>query len=97
MLQAIRKIAVGMLAGLGFLTLILLSSIFFTLFVLDDLRAMRVTAPDKIILTINLDKGFVEGAAGRGIKGLSFKSQTTLQDAVIAIRNAADDPPGCRT
>ncbi len=92
MLQAIRKIAVGMLAGLGFLTLILLSSIFFTLFVLDDLRAMRVTAPDKIILTINLDKGFVEGAAGRGIKGLSFKSQTTLQDAVIAIRNAADDP-----
>ena len=91
MLRAIRKIIVSILAALGFLTLILISSIFFALFMLDGISTLRVTTPDKIILTVNLDEGFVEGAAGRRFKGLSLKFQTTLQDAVIAIRNAAGD------
>ncbi len=92
MLRVVRKLIVGVLAALGLLTFVLLSTIMFTIFILDDLGPSSVAAPDKMILTVNLDDGFVEGAAGRRLEGLSFKSQTTLQDAVIAIRNAADDP-----
>ncbi len=92
MLRVLRKLIVGILATLGLLTFVLLSTILFTVFILDDLGTSNVTAPDKIILTVNLDDGFVEGSGGRRLEGLSFKSQTTLQDAVIAIRNAADDP-----
>jgi len=47
--------------------------------------------PDKIILSIDLDKNLVEGRRGAAFDGLSFRSSPTLQDAVIAIRKARDD------
>lgn len=92
MFRIIRKLFMGLFAALGFLTFVLLSSIAFSYFILNDGRGSRVSTPDKIILAINLDEGFVEGATSKRFEGFSLKSQTTLQDAVMAIRNAADDP-----
>lgn len=92
MLRFIKKLFIGLFTALGVLTFFFLGSIAFSFFVLRDGGAPSVSAPDKIILSINLDEGFVEGAGNRRFDGLSLKSQATLQDVVIAIRNAADDP-----
>ncbi|MEQ9314260.1 MAG: signal peptide peptidase SppA [Henriciella sp.] len=92
MLRVIGKIILGLLASLGLVNLLLISSALFIAFRLDDARTQTLSKPENIVLTIDLDEGFVEGSGGRQFEGLSLRSQTTLQDAIIAIRNAADDP-----
>ncbi len=50
-----------------------------------------VSAPSKIVLEVDLDKGLVEGKGGPRLEGFNIHSATTLQDAVLAIRKAKDD------
>ncbi len=92
MFRFIGKFIVTVLASLGLMTLLLISSLIYLAFVLDDIRAPNISAPDNIVLNIDLDEGLIEGSGGRRIEGLSLRTPSTLHDTVVAIRNAADDP-----
>ena len=92
MLRMLRNFFIGIFAILGFLTFILLAPFFAAFFILDDFGMKYAAAPDKIVLSIDMDGGFVEASVGGRIEGFSLRPKTTLQDAVIDIRKAADDP-----
>ncbi len=90
-MRTLGKILLGVLASLGLLVLVtfvgglyLVSS-----FKSDDTRA---AAPDKIVLTLNLDEAVSEGRAQRGLASFGLKAQPRMQDMVIALRRAKDDP-----
>jgi protease-4 len=49
-------------------------------------------APDKIVLTLDLDEQVSEGRAQQGLASFGLKSSPKMQDIVIALRRAKDDP-----
>src|SRR5690606_13146649 len=48
--------------------------------------------PDKIVLTLDLEKEITEGRSYGGFAGLGLKTKPKMQDVVIALRRAKDDP-----
>jgi protease-4 len=78
-------------ASIGLVVMLFVGSGIYLVLSMGDRRPVAA-APDKIILTIDLDKGFVEGDGGPKLEGFNFRNATTLQDAVLAIRKAKDDP-----
>ncbi len=91
-MKFIGKLLLGILASIGFFVAVSIGVGTYFVFRSEDGGRAAPSAPEKMALTIDLDDGFVEGASGHRFEGFSFHSQTTLQDALIAIRRAKDDP-----
>ncbi len=84
-------VLLGIFSGIGLLAMALFAGVLYLAFSFEGLHKSAAAVPNKIVLTLDLDKNFVEGPGGPHLEGLSLKSATTLQDAVIAIRKAKDD------
>ncbi|MBL8628950.1 MAG: S49 family peptidase, partial [Rhodospirillaceae bacterium] len=91
-MKFLGKLIVGVLASIGFFIVVLSGLGIYALMRVENLGPATPKAPAKMALHIDLDKGFVEGSSGRRLEGFSLRSRTTLQDAIIAIRRAKDDP-----
>ncbi len=84
-------IVLGLFAGIGLLVMAVIGGGIYFVAGLDRPREPIAATPDKIVLTMDLDEALVEGAGGRNLKGFSFQSSNTLQEAVVALRKAKDD------
>ncbi len=91
-MKFIGKLLLGILASMGFLVVVSIGIGIYFITSSDGGARTAPSAPDKMVLAIDLDDGFVEGASGRRFEGFSFHHETTMQDALIAIRRAKDDP-----
>lgn len=89
-MRTFGKVILGLLASLGILVIVAFVGILYAVssFKGEDHKAR---APDKIVLTLDLDKEISEGRAHNGFAGLG-KSKPRMQDVVIALRRAKDDP-----
>jgi protease-4 len=81
----------SILASIGFMVVALSALGIYLASSFDPGNRAIATAPDKIILTLDLDKPLVEGSGGPRIEGFNLRRATTLQEAVIAIRKATED------
>lgn len=91
-MRTLGKILLGLLASLGLLVLVTFVG---GLYILSSFKGdeQKARAPDKIVLTLDLDEQVNEGRAGGGIAGLGLsKSHPKMQDIIIALRRAKDDP-----
>jgi len=90
-MRTIGKILLGFLAGLGLLVLVTFVG---GLYLVSSFKGKEdhARAPDKIVLTLDLDEAVNEGAAHGGLAGLGLKSHPKMQDVIIALRRAKDDP-----
>jgi len=91
-MKFIGKLLLGIFASVGFFVVLSMGLGVYFVLSQDNGAGPTPSAPEKMVLSIDLDDGFVEGATGRRFEGFSFRSETTLQDALIAIRRAKDDP-----
>ena len=85
-------ILLTLLASIGLLAVLIIAGGIYLALHFENGDRPVATAPEKIILTVDLDKNLVEGAGGPRLEGFNLHSATTLQDAVLAIRKAKDDP-----
>ena len=90
-MRTLGLILLGLLASIGFLAVIVFAGGLYLAFHFDGMRPPVAAAPEKIILSMDLDKNLAEGTPGPRLDGFSLRHVTTLQDAVIAIRKAKDD------
>lgn len=91
-MRTIGKFVVGILASLGLTMLVLSGLIIYFLASADGLNKKTATAPESMVLSLNLDAGFSEGPSGPNFSSFGVSSgRTSLQDAIIALRRAADD------
>jgi protease-4 len=91
-MKFIGKILLGVLASIGFFFLVSIGVGVYLAMQFDGLASPTASVPDKMVLTLDLDEGLSEGATGRHFDGFMIRSRPTLQDAIIAIRRAKDDP-----
>jgi protease-4 len=89
-MRTFGKVILGLLASLGVLVIVTFVGV---LYAVSSFRGdeQKSSAPDKIVLTLDLDKEISEGRAHNGFAGLG-KSKPRMQDVVIALRRAKDDP-----
>lgn len=90
-MRIIGKILVGILASLGLSVLVLSGFFIYFLTKADGLPNQASNQPESMILSLNLDAGFSEGQSGPNFASFGVSGRTTLQDAVIALRRAAND------
>lgn len=91
-MRTFGMILLGLLSGVGLLTIAAFVALLYLAFSIGDLRQPVAAVPDKMMLSLDLDKELVEGSGGPHIEGLNIRSSATLQEAVVAIRKAKDDP-----
>ncbi|MBL8642300.1 MAG: signal peptide peptidase SppA [Rhodospirillaceae bacterium] len=91
-MKFLGKLIVGVFASIGFFIVVLTVAGVYFVMKADNLGPAAPKPPEKIVLQLDLDEGFVEGASGRRLEGFMLQHRTTLQDALIAIRRAKDDP-----
>jgi len=91
-MKILGKLLLGVLASIGFFVVVSIGVGIYVVMRADTLARPAPLAPEKMLLALDLDEGFVEGATGRRLDGFSLRAHTTLQDALIAIRRAKDDP-----
>lgn len=91
-MRTVGKFVVGILASLGFTVLLLSGVIIYFLAGAGGLSEQAETAPENMVLSLNLDAGFSEGASGPNFSSFGVSpGRISLQDAIIALRRAADD------
>ena len=90
-MRTFGKVLLGLLASIGVLVIVTFVGILYAVssFKGEDHKA---SAPDKIVLTLDLDKEISEGRAHGGLAGFGLKSTPRMQDVIIALRRAKDDP-----
>jgi protease IV len=91
-MKMIGKLLLGVLASIGFFVLVSVAVGVYVVMRAENVAGTAPSAPSRMVLDLDLDRGFVEGASGRSFEGFTFHNDTTLQDALIAIRRAKDDP-----
>lgn len=89
-MRLLGKILLTLLASIGF-TVVLSSAIVIYFALSSDGERQAAEAPDSMILALDLDGGFTEGEASPGFSSLGMGRGTSLQDAIVAMRRAADD------
>jgi protease-4 len=89
-MRLIGKILLGLLAIVGFATILTVSISVYTLFHFMDSKP-AVPVGGHSVLAINLDDNFIEGTSGRRIEGFGLKSHVSLQDTILAIKRAKQD------
>lgn len=89
-MRVIGKILLGLLAVVGFFTLLFFG---LSIYALSHLRGSTPAMPvsGRAVLAINLDDTFIEGSSGRRIEGFGLKSHVSLQDTILAIKRAKQD------
>ncbi len=89
-MRVIGKILLGLLAAVGFFTLLFFG---LSIYALSHLRGSTPAMPvsGRAVLAINLDDSFIEGSSGRRIEGFGLKSHISLQDTILAIKRAKQD------
>lgn len=93
-MRTLGKVLLGLLASIG---LVVVISFVGTLYVLSSFTggdaAKRARAPEKVVLTLDLDRGLSEGPSYAGLARFGLgPSRARMQDVVIALRRAKDDP-----
>src|SRR5690349_9863513 len=88
-MRTIGRILVGLLASLGFLVVVLLA---LTYYVASKFETRTPRTPDNFVLTIDLDRGFEETNERPRLTSLRFGNHIGMQDAIMALRRAKDDP-----
>jgi protease-4 len=83
-----RRLLVGFLAVIGFLTVLLLAG---GLLAVSGLRSSVTPLSANIILTADLTREFPEGATENPLRRLVFGARPTLRDALDAVEAAGDD------
>ncbi len=91
-MRTFGKVLLALLASLGFLTMLAIVGIFYGISRFDSTHTPSLPVTGKMVLSLDLDESFIEGNTGPRLQGLSLQSSTSLQDLVIAIRRAKDDP-----
>lgn len=91
-MRTFGKALLALLASLGFLTLLLIVGIFYGISRLEHTRTPSLPVSGKMVLKLDLDDNFIEGNSGPKLEGFNLTSSTSLQDLVVAIRRAKDDP-----
>jgi len=89
-MRLLGKILLTLLASIGF-TVVLSSAIVIYFALSSDGERQVAEAPDSMILALDLDGGFTEGETSPGFSSLGMGRGTSLQDAIVAMRRAADD------
>jgi protease-4 len=84
-------ILLGLFAGIGLLAISVIAGGIYLVAKVDGMRAPAVVTADKIVISMDLDEQMVEGSSGPRFEGLSFRSNPSLQETVVAIRKAKDD------
>ena len=90
-MRILAKLFVGLLASFGFLIILLIGVLVYVGVSSDGMSKQAAEAPEKMILSIDLDAGFSEGKAGPDFSSFGLSGRTSLQDAVVALRRARDD------
>lgn len=90
-MRTFGKILLGLLASLGLLVLVAFVG---GLYIVSSFKGEEhhPRAPDKIVLTLDLDEQVSEGRAQRGFANFGLRSHPKMQDIIIALRRAKDDP-----
>ncbi len=89
-MRTFGKVLLGLLASLGVLVIVVFVGLVYAVSSFKG-EGHKARAPDKIVLTLDLDKEISEGRAHGAFAGLG-KSKPRMQDVVIALRRAKDDP-----
>ena len=89
-MRTLGKIFLTFLASIGFL-FVVISGIAMYLVFTSDGDERTAEAPQRMILTLDLDAGYSEGQPPQALTSFGVGRGTTLQDAVIALRRARDD------
>ena len=90
-MRCIRNFVVGFFAVVGFVFVALTGlGIYAALQWVGPQKAKP--APDRFILSMNLDKGFDEAPRTKGLSAFKFKHGTSFEDVVLALKRAKDDP-----
>jgi len=89
-MRSLGKILVGLLASIGFVVVVFVG---LGIYAASHLQGNREVhhAPDRFVLTLNLDKGFEE-STDSGLSSLKIGPRLSFQDAVLALKRAKDDP-----
>ncbi|MGE4062959.1 MAG: signal peptide peptidase SppA [Rhodospirillaceae bacterium] len=90
-MRTLGKILLGILASFGLFFIVALVGLLYAISSFRD-DEPRARAPDKIVLTLDLDEQLSEGRAQEGLANFGFKSEPKMQDMIIALRRAKDDP-----
>jgi protease-4 len=90
-MRTFGKLLLALLASLGFFTLIIFVGILYAVFQIQGTRTPSLPVTGKVVVSLDLDDAFVEGNSGPRLEGFNFRSVTSLQDVIIAIRRAKDD------
>ena len=92
-MRTFGMILLGLFSGIGLLTIAAFVGLLYLAFSIGDMRQpVAAAVSGKMMLTLDLDNELVEGSGGPHIEGLNIRSSDTLQEAVVAIRKAKDDP-----
>ncbi|TAL02943.1 MAG: signal peptide peptidase SppA [Rhodospirillaceae bacterium] len=90
-MRSLGKILVGLLASIGFIVVVLIGLGIYAAARWEGTHEAH-RAPDRFVLTLDLDKGFDESPDGTKLASLKFGPHVTFQDAVLALKRAKDDP-----
>ena len=90
-MRAFGFIVLGILSGVGLLAVAGIVGLIYLASSFEGVRRPVAATPDKIVLTMDLDKALVEGSGGAQLEGFSLRTSTSLQDALVALRKAKDD------
>lgn len=90
-MRTFGKIVLGLLASLGVLVVVAFVGM---LYLVSSFRGdeRRPTAPDKIVLTLDLDAPVNEGRGAPNFADFGITPRPKMQDVIIALRRAKDDP-----
>jgi protease-4 len=90
-MRTLGKILLGILAVVGFFTIVIFVSGLYALFRLEGGGTRPLPMSSRAVLALNLDDHFVEGSTGRRLEGLGLRSFVSFEDALLAIRHAKTD------
>ncbi|MDX2141945.1 MAG: signal peptide peptidase SppA [Rhodospirillaceae bacterium] len=91
-MKLIGKLLLGVLASIGFFFIVAIGVGIYLAMQFDGLAAPKISTPDKIVLMLDLDQDLAEGSGDRRFDAFALHPRATLQDTLIAIRRAKDDP-----
>src|SRR5262245_11210750 len=91
-MRTFGKILLAFLATIGFLALVLFVGGLYAAFRIEGARTPSLPVSGKMVLSLDLDDAYIEGNSGPRLEGFNFHTATSLQDVIVAIRRAKDDP-----
>ena len=90
-MRTLGKILIGLLASVGFIVIVFMGLGIYAASRWEATRQVQ-RAPDRFVLTLNLDNAFDESAGDGGLTALKLGPHLTFQNAVLALKRAKDDP-----